>query len=78
MCRKEEVAEVFDAPFMDLIYNAAYVHRMHNDPSMVRFSVDFAKQSSCLCVQLPIFPVFADIENSSRENSSVSLGKHEA
>ncbi len=33
---REEVAEVYNTPMLELIYNAASVHRMYNDPSMVR------------------------------------------
>jgi hypothetical protein len=35
-CRRDEVSEVFNAPLLDLVHHAATVHRMHNDPSMVR------------------------------------------
>ena len=34
-CRREEVAEVFETPLLDLVYSAARVHRLHNDPQMV-------------------------------------------
>lgn len=34
-CSREEVSDVFNAPLLDLVHNAATVHRMHNDPSMV-------------------------------------------
>lgn len=34
-CRREEVAEVYNTPLLDLVYQAASVHRMYNDPSMV-------------------------------------------
>jgi biotin synthase len=33
---REEVADVFNQPLLDLVYHAASVHRMHNDPSMVQ------------------------------------------
>lgn len=33
---REEVAEVYNTPMLELVYNAATVHRMYNDPSMVR------------------------------------------
>jgi len=29
---------VYNSPLLDLVYAAAGVHRMHNDPSMVRAS----------------------------------------
>jgi biotin synthase len=35
VCRREEVAEVYNTPLLDLVYHAASVHRMYNDPSMV-------------------------------------------
>jgi hypothetical protein len=35
--RRDEVAEVFNAPLLDLVYRAAHVHRQYNDPSMARF-----------------------------------------
>ena len=34
-CRREEVADVFATPLLELVYHAATVHRMYNDPSMV-------------------------------------------
>lgn len=33
---REEVAEVYHTPLLDLVYKAASVHRMYNDPQMVR------------------------------------------
>lgn len=33
--RREEVAEVYETPLLDLVYRAATVHRMYNDPQMV-------------------------------------------
>lgn len=33
--RREEVAGVFNTPLLELVYHAASVHRMYNDPSMV-------------------------------------------
>lgn len=33
--RRDEVTEVYDTPLLDLVYKAATVHRMYNDPSMV-------------------------------------------
>ena len=36
-CRREEVAEVFETPLLDLVHSAARVHRLHNDPQMVSF-----------------------------------------
>jgi len=35
-CSRDEVSEVYNAPLLELIHNAATVHRMHNDPAMVR------------------------------------------
>lgn len=32
------MAEVYNTPFLDLVHNAAVVHRMYNDPRMVRVS----------------------------------------
>lgn len=37
--RREEVSEVFSAPLLDLVYRAAHVHRMYNDPSLVQVSL---------------------------------------
>jgi hypothetical protein len=34
--RRDEVSEVFHSPLLELVFAAASVHRMHNDPSMVR------------------------------------------
>jgi biotin synthase len=33
---REEVTEVYNTPLMELVYHAATVHRMYNDPAMVR------------------------------------------
>ena len=35
-CRRQEVTEVYQTPFIDLVHKAAVVHRMYNDPQMVR------------------------------------------
>ena len=32
---RTEVAELFDLPFMDLVFRAAQVHRAHHDPNQV-------------------------------------------
>lgn len=36
MRRREEISDIFNAPLMELVYHAATVHRMHNDPTMVQ------------------------------------------
>lgn len=36
---REEVAAVYNTPLLDLVYKAASVHRMYNDPQMVRASL---------------------------------------
>jgi hypothetical protein len=33
--RRQEVTDVYATPLMDLVYSAATVHRMYNDPTMV-------------------------------------------
>jgi hypothetical protein len=33
---RQEVTDVYSTPLMDLVYSAATVHRMYNDPTMVR------------------------------------------
>lgn len=33
--RRQEVTDVYATPLMDLVYSAASVHRMYNDPTMV-------------------------------------------
>lgn len=33
---REEVADVYNTPLLDLVHSAATVHRMYNDPSMVQ------------------------------------------
>lgn len=35
LCSREEVAAVYNTPLLDLVYKAASVHRMYNDPQMV-------------------------------------------
>ena len=39
-CRREEIQSIYETPLLDLVYRAASVHRMHNDPSMVRLSLN--------------------------------------
>jgi biotin synthase len=34
--RREEISQVYNTPLLDLIFRAATVHRMYNDPRMVR------------------------------------------
>lgn len=34
---REEVKEVYEMPFLELIHRAAGVHRRYNDPSMVQY-----------------------------------------
>jgi hypothetical protein len=34
-CRREEVTDIYNTPLLDLVYKAASVHRMYNDPQMV-------------------------------------------
>ena len=36
ICRRDEVAQVFSTPLLELVFHAARVHRMYNDPQMVR------------------------------------------
>jgi len=33
--RRQEVTEVYQTAFLDLVHKAAIVHRMYNDPQMV-------------------------------------------
>ena len=35
--RREEVSDVFNSPLLELVYKAASVHRMYNDPNMVGY-----------------------------------------
>jgi hypothetical protein len=35
VCSRQEVTDVYSTPLMDLVYSAATVHRMYNDPTMV-------------------------------------------
>lgn len=35
-CSREEVKEVYESGFLDLVHHASSVHRQHNDPSMVQ------------------------------------------
>lgn len=39
--RREEVTQVYDTPLLDLVFKAATVHRMYNDPQMVSPSHSF-------------------------------------
>ncbi|KIZ04043.1 biotin synthetase [Monoraphidium neglectum] len=36
MDMREEVSEVYNTPLLDLVFKAATVHRMYNDPAMVQ------------------------------------------
>jgi hypothetical protein len=38
-CSREEISDIFRQPLLDLVYTAASVHRMHNDPQMVRLAL---------------------------------------
>ena len=35
VCSREEVHQVYDTPLLELVFRAATVHRMYNDPRMV-------------------------------------------
>ena len=35
---KEEILEIYNKPFMELLYEAATVHRLHHDPNVVQVS----------------------------------------
>lgn len=35
VCSRQEVTDVYSTPLMELVYSAATVHRMYNDPTMV-------------------------------------------
>ncbi|MGC1516977.1 MAG: biotin synthase, partial [Maribacter sp.] len=35
---KEEILEIYNTPLMELLYNAATVHRKHHDPNTVQVS----------------------------------------
>ena len=35
LCRREEINQVYETPLLELVFRAATVHRMHNDPRMV-------------------------------------------
>ena len=54
--RREEISQVYNTPLLELIFRAATVHRMYNDPQMVRLccllSVCRMQQRQCvrLCV----------------------------
>lgn len=39
--------EVYNTPLMDLVYKAATVHRMYNDPAMVRLFSFQETKSDC-------------------------------
>ena len=54
ICRREEVTQVYDTPLLELVFNAATVHRMYNDPRMV------SPSRSCLCSQSELTSVFRD------------------
>ena len=36
--RKCQVEELFDLPFMDLVFRAAEIHRQHFDPNAIQLS----------------------------------------
>ena len=37
-CTKEDILEIYNLPFMDLLYKAASIHREHHDPNAVQVS----------------------------------------
>ena len=51
-CSREEVAAVYNTPLLDLVYRAASVHRMYNDPQMVSCHVWQLCLFTVLCVML--------------------------
>ena len=50
-CSREEVAAVYNIPLLDLVYKAASVHRMYNDPQMVRKDAD---KDVCPCSMMAL------------------------
>lgn len=44
--RRAEVHSIYDTPLLELVFRAATVHRMHNDPRMVTFPPPFSMQYS--------------------------------
>jgi len=33
---KQEIQEIYDSPLLDLVFNAASVHRQHHDPGKIQ------------------------------------------
>jgi hypothetical protein len=54
--RREEITEVFETPLLDLVYKAATVHRMYNDPSMVSFDYAYRPDHVVLEWSRPVGP----------------------
>ena len=48
VCSRDEVAAVYNTPLLDLVYKAATVHRMYNDPQMVCCLCNAGSVGTCL------------------------------
>lgn len=48
MCSKGEIKEVYEMPFLDLVYHAASVHRLYHDPHQVS-GVELVEWEGILC-----------------------------
>ena len=54
---REEVAAVYNTPLLDLVYTAASVHRMYNDPQMVSNAAANLDPTFHNCRQKLIWPM---------------------
>jgi biotin synthase len=60
---KREIQQIYDTPLLDLVFNAATVHRQHHDPSKVQLCTLMNIKSA----SIPIYPFsLIELENSRR------------
>lgn len=57
--QRDEVADVYNTPLLELVYQAASVHRMYNDPAMVRAGTG---RVECSCTARGLQPAVALLE----------------
>lgn len=69
--RREEVTDVYDTPLLELVYKAATVHRMYNDPHMVRNQPAVVRQTVLTITIQRSRPVDTDV--TAQRQSKITL-----
>lgn len=80
--RREEVADVYNTPLLDLVYTAASVHRMYNDPAMVsrrrRHALLLVRPRCCIPTCHCTTCMFADASCMRMHGGSRRMGRRHA